>query len=76
MFHVIAELKNGDREGRGHTLKDAVKTVGPLQPRSTVRVIIAWRPSYDIYPLDVVRAEGGTMLEAMEVFIDKMTEIL
>jgi len=71
MFHVLAELKAGDREGRGRTIRDALQTVGSLQPRSTVRVTITWDSTKGR-----VRVSGATLHEAKEAFIDELTKDL
>lgn len=67
-FVVTANMKKEDRTGRGTTLADALKTLGPLKPRLTLVVSISWRgekgdPGIMTY--------GKTLQEAMEFFIEE-----
>ncbi len=66
-YVVRAELPREDREGRGATLGEAVKTVGPLRSgRGVISVYIRRSGGSG----GVVEAEGENMVDALVRFIE------
>ena len=71
MFQVDVDLKAGDRTGRGVTLSEALKTVGPLPPRAVEHVQIKWTRGF----ITVIGA-GDSLQTAQEDFIAEMSKLV